>query len=628
MRHNVLATRAPHTRVPKSESGRAHHAIMTGVRLGEKRLAELEELQVPPPIVAEDVQDFIRGPEGLLLGDEPYPAVVDLLQTVYGDNWIEAYLEMGIGSGKTYFASLFVAVVCADVLQQMIAGTFWKDHGLADQSRIEIPVLAPGAQGAQDVIFEEFAGKARRSPWFARWAPIDTRLQSRLVFKNPATGSRFPLWVIPRGESTKQPLGRNVYAAVIDEAGFWNVSTGKTGDMVRVMYNLISRRMRSRFGMRGKLLMISSASYEGSLATEMESKAKRPDARTYYRRASTWEFKPRDRWIDEGTFSYTERDGRGRVVKVWEGIPMDLKDDFDSDPMTALRDYGGRRDATQRPWDPRARDAFEDMPPPDGTGPVEWLPPVLLPEPGEPYRVNDRWVPLPGVPYFLHFDLAVSDDPNSCGLGVAMCHAERWPAERRFVTNAFSGERYQGVVVVVDLATAISSADAGGPRSIEDTRILLYELQALGLEIGSVSYDGFQSVDSIQVLKRRGIPARYLSTDKTVEPYTTLLRLLHSGHLVYNHDPADWMVEYRDLTLMNGKQVDHLPGNAKDASDGLAGAVHTCWSYVVAQHGDVNDGEGGGNDPLLDRPDMEARLSRVDDAMERATKRFGARRRR
>jgi len=559
------------------------------------------------------VESFIRDESGLDLGDEPYPLVVQTLAKILEGGWHEAFLEWGIGAGKDYASSVFLLIKAAEVLRGMILGTFWSDHGLAGGSRIELTCFAPELTSAVDVLYSELSGKAREAPWFERYAPVDDKMKRRIRFCRPGrTGDYWPLEIVPRGRSSTTKLGRNLFAAVIDEAGFWPRSTGVSGDTLEDTYSAVTRRLRSRFGPNGQLLMISSSAYEGDMATQKEREAAAEGSHVFFMRAPTWEVKPPERFSSTETFDYTECDDKGETIKVWPGIPEDLHPDFDRDPEAALRDYGCKRYEAEQPFDALARGLLEEDPPPQGRGPLLEPPPVLAEIPGSPYTLDPDWRPLPEAVYFIHFDLAVSGNPQADGLGVAMTHAEEWSDAELWPTEAFRGEPYCNWAVVVDFAARIMPEHVGGERSVEDTRQLVYDLQAAGVRIGCVSYDGFQSTDSRQMLARRGVTTRLLSVDRDIAAYQTVKRLLHTGRLVYGS--SVWMAEYMRLDLINGKKVDHLPGRSKDASDAVAGATYNCWNYVV---GMASGGERG-DDARAERrsrqrgKEEQARLTRHD----------------
>ena len=633
------ATRRPHSkpyadgrrrrRVPPGHvadlppSGVARQAFMASFQHG----SGANPTSARAPLVHDelDVEDFVRSAHGLYLLDEPYPAVIETLAELLAGDYQEGFLEWGIGAGKTYLASLFLLMQAARVLSSMIIGDFWERVGIAEGTTVELSCFAPSQASASDVLHNELVAKARRAPWFAERAPIDAKIRSRIRFIDPRSGEHFPLRIVPYGCSLTNPLGRNIYAAVIDEAGFWPVSNSPGGDVVAEIYNLVTRRIRSRFGTRGQMLMISSSAYEGDLASRKQAEAQEVGTGVFYERKATWEVKPRDRWTSDRTFDFTEEDDAGSPVRVWRGIPLDLKKDFDRDPLLALRDYAGRRLEADMGFDPQAMLRFEEPPPPEGRGPYpDRRQPFVR---SAPYTPLPDFLPVPGARYFLHFDLATSGSVNADALGMALCHAE-WREDERLYSHhaeshAFADDPYENAVVVMDFAWDIRPRDVGGERCIEDTRELVYELLRRGFRLARVTYDGFQSTDSIQILRRRGVPAGLISVDRSTEPYQLLRRLLVNGRVEYG--PSLWLAEYARLRMARGAKIDHHPRGSKDVADAVASVALQCYSDVMYRHGIFSDGEQEAAAERMERHALRA-SSAQDERLARLAERTRRRR--
>jgi hypothetical protein len=120
----------------------------------------------------------------------------------------------------------------------------------------------------------------------------------------------------------------------------------------------------------------------------------------------------------------------------------------------------------------------------------------------------------------------------------------------------------------------VTAEDVGGERSIADTRTLVREIAARGFRIGAATFDGFQSTDGIQQLRRLGFGAGVLSVDKNTEAYANLKTVINSKRLWYA--PGWWCEEYAHLEWVKGKKVDHQNAGSvttKDEADAVAGAV-------------------------------------------------------
>jgi hypothetical protein len=107
-------------------------------------------------------------------------------------------------------------------------------------------------------------------------------------------------------------------------------------------------------------------------------------------------------------------------------------------------------------------------------------------------------------------------------------------------------------------------------RSIEN---FILNLREQGNKIASVTYDKYQSVNSLQTLQAAGIPAKYKSVTRTKEAYDTLKDLIYQEKLDGYFD-RDLIEEILGLDIVHGERVDARPGMNKDRADAVAGAIH------------------------------------------------------
>jgi hypothetical protein len=118
-------------------------------------------------------------------------------------------------------------------------------------------------------------------------------------------------------------------------------------------------------------------------------------------------------------------------------------------------------------------------------------------------------------------------------------------------------------------------------------RTLLQKLHEAGLPITWVTFDSFQSADSIQILRTMGFATGRVSMDITLLPYTITKTAIYQGRLKC---PKSERTRLELLSLeMLAKQgkIDHPPNGSKDVSDALAGVCHglTTRREVWAAHG-------------------------------------------
>jgi hypothetical protein len=478
--------------------------------LGSEHLAE--------PRVS--VAEFVRSPEFLNLDGQVHPEIVRTLKQIFDGPYDEAVLCWGIGSGKSYLASVALSymvhcVLCLRNPQRSV--------GAAPGSRITFLVMGPTARQARDVVFSAFRQQIRGSPWFERRFAETVHRQTEVEFPGNV--------VVTAGNSSGTfPLGFNVLGAVVDEAAWFPIASDGRTEAVEDVYHGIKRRITSRFEHRGLLLVISSPRSSGDFLEQRLAEGEQ-DGRVFTSRRATWEVRARKLYS-------------GRRFK-YEGlsVPIEYRRAFELNPTLAMRDLAARpsRGANVFISDAamihRAIDA-------DRVSPVF-----------ADGRLASDFVPRHSAPRYVHVDLGLTRD--ACGM--AMAHCER----------GVGGDEAPRVRVEL---THRWLAPEGGELDLSRPRELILALRERGFPIAQVSYDGWQSADSRQILSKRGITTRTVSVDRTLEPYETLKELLMDGRVSICRD-AQLIQELEALELVDCRKVDHPVGGSKDVADAVAGAV-------------------------------------------------------
>jgi len=462
------------------------------------------------------VREFIASQEYLGLADEAYPVIVNVLEEIFEGDYNEAALCWGIGAGKSYTASLAVAyqlhrVLCLEDPQAY--------YGIGGGSAISFLNMSTNGEQARRVVFGEIMSRIRRSPWFERYEP--TLLQRELRFPKDVV-------VLCGNSAETYPLGYNVLGAVIDEASWLLESDGGRRDSAEEIYNALQRRIRSRFLDAGLLLMISSPRHRGDfLERKMEEAAW--NERVYASRKATWEVKPAGSYCGE-TF-----DCEGMSV------PVEYRAEFRRNQLRAMRDLGARPAEAFEPFFPDAEV-------------LERAVDETLPRPIDEHGVLDAgFRPTGRCGRYIHVDLGLKRD--ACGIAMAHC----------------ADDGGDGPVVVVELMHRIVPPE-GGEVQFAQVRELILTLARRGVPIAQVSYDGYQSADSRQILRRHGLTVKLVSVDRDLEAYETLKEVLTQGRLRwYRYEPV--LLECKGLELVEGRKVDHRQGGSKDVADAVAGAV-------------------------------------------------------
>lgn len=198
-------------------------------------------------------------------------------------------------------------------------------------------------------------------------------------------------------------------------------------------------------------------------------------------------------------------------------------------------------------------------------------------------RLRAEWTACCDSRRFVHVDLAVSRD----AAGVAMAHkpvpgCRYYTKIRNKAKEWVDNEKAKSVVVdlVLQIKPRASSSSDRPEIDFAAVRALMTAWSAaphnFPIRNGKVTYDGFQSVDSRQILKKLGFRTGLLSVDANLEPHDTLQELINSDDLAYPPDPI-LIREAKQLRLKNGRKVDHPPGGSKDVVDAVAAAVFNAY---------------------------------------------------
>jgi len=199
---------------------------------------------------------------------------------------------------------------------------------------------------------------------------------------------------------------------------------------------------------------------------------------------------------------------------------------------------------------------------------------------------------------FMHIDLAKNRD----AVGISMSHVPYF-VDREDL-GVFDGRtrRVKAPVVKIDFWGRIA-VRKGEEIVLGDIRELVYELSRRGFYFGLITFDRFQSLDSIQILKSYGYVCANLSVDRTAyilkvtqnkDGYvristegghnyaqSCLRDLLYDDRLLvpatHFHYDRDWFVEEcKQAQETKTGKVDHPPKGTIDVMQSVAGSVTNC----------------------------------------------------
>jgi hypothetical protein len=523
---------------------------------------------------------FCQDEEYLGLGDQMYPVVLQDLVDCFPDpkelkpTYEEIIFDEAIGSGKSFKLSILATYMAYKLL---CLRNPQRTFNLAPSSKLAIMNMSVSAGQAKRVVFGEIKNKTDYSPWFQKYYPPNPRIRSELQFDpSPdvvdASDRRIykNVFIIPGSSSGFAPLGYNLFCGIIDEATLWRDTENK--DYVEEVYSIIRRRVTSRFMDKGLIVLGGSPMYSTDfLERRIKAVSDENLTNVIARRRSHWDAKYPDykgpkflfHLEDCKVFKDAEamQKDRDRVAKRagdnWKTaiaeydkqikeIPMMYYEDFLKNPEGSKRDLGG--------WPSDAVSAFLSNPSIineninfEREDPVE-----------APYKFKKWFGPAnPNAWHTIHIDLALTGD--ACG--ISMAHPDGWTEEG-------------GVKVFIDFIMRIQGSNES-PVQIEDIRQMIYKLTKMGFPIGKITMDGFQSVDNMQILARKGYFTEYLSLDRNMDAYEEWKTAYYEYRMdVYDHEHYE--KEAKKLEKIKNKKIDHPRGGSKDLTDAVAGVVFNC----------------------------------------------------
>ena len=523
-----------------------------------------------------DIQTFVEGRRFLGRRGIVYPAIMAALIELNSGRYVESVLTGGIGSGKTTAALLTMAY-------QIYVLSRLKDphRTFAQDPAAELLTVfqSLNAQVAKSNDYARFRAMIASSPYFMRCFPFDRGLEAEMIFPGRIV-------VRPLSGSVHAAIGANVLNALIDEINFMRVvgrsaqaADGGVFDQALEMYNGLVRRRKSRFltaeRLPGMVCLVSSKRYPGEFTDLKIAEAGREIAETGRTRIfvydkTVFEIKPPGTYGGKrfrlflGALARKPRlmepgepvaDADRHLVKR---IPVEFRSEFEHDLLSAIRDIAGASTFALHPFlvDTAAvarvfgvRRSILSL------ERTDFVTSRLEIYPGRIER--------PGEPRFAHVDLAVSGD----SAGIAIGHVDR------FVEVA----RGEGVAEILPHVCFDAVLEVAPPRNgeieLESIRRLFYRLAELGVTVKWITFDTFQSRDSMQLLRQQGFCTGPQSVDADPLPYDVTKTALYDGRVAAPaHARAQAELVRLERDPRTGR-IDHPPHFSKDCADAMAGVV-------------------------------------------------------
>ncbi len=526
-----------------------------------------------------------------------FPACRGLLIEAFdnGRRPTELVLAGATGWGKTTCLSL-----CCIYLAYRL--TCLRDphdyYGLMKGAPIVLGLYSINLDQAFDTVYGKVLNWVDAIPYFSEKSPRVKRISSKIKF------AQSPVEIIA-GSKELHSIGKDLFFAGIDEANFMMAANGDVDEGVAsAIYTSVSRRLKSRFmtstGEPAGMAVISSSKRTKASFVENHLRDNQADVASGLIKVAAftqWEVRdPRRFTRPKFRVQLGDRVHPARVLLDGEDprpgaevmtVPGEYRRDFDQDIDKALRDIAGVASESMVPLlhdksclarcaalathvHPFTREVI-NISTDDDIGIDAYLRPELL---FKIVRSSYRLRLNPEAARYIHVDIGLTGD----SMGIAMSHISGFKTVKR---PRKDGTWYEdkAPVHVVDFLLKVRPPQIG-EIDLGKARAFLIALRDYGVPIWRVSYDGFQSRDSVQIMRKLGFDSVVYSVDRTDEAYLSLKQALVEERMIVYHYP-EFVREISELErdLDRGK-VDHprvssstgQPGS-KDVSDALAGSM-------------------------------------------------------
>jgi hypothetical protein len=609
------------------EDAKSQVRIDAAVAADEKAAANPDEADIwkHTPV---SPREFIKSPH--FVNDKEnliWPAIIEDMEIVFSkdDKFgrksyfpnVHFFLDdEGIGSGKSTKASLFNAYIAHLILSLRNPLAYF---GLFSSS-ILVMNVAPTEGKAKDIVFSKTMAIIKRCAWFRETNNMpEPRLRSMLKFyahlntqgmtekelqeldrlERMGKADTMPTLIIAPGSSAISAVtGADLFVGVIDEAcsddGFETQYEDKAGPIIS---NMDERRI-SRFHDDGMIMAISSAGHEERWMereiTRVEVFRKvnnipddepitEMDGRRYLiRRRPSYESNPHyQQYFDRGeTFTYVAQreTDEGVILEDKLEIPNVFQEKFLRQPEDSLRNICAISTISVHRWitdwqglisqiNQERSDPCPDNGP-DNPLTVQMVKGMLPP----------TWNGDGNLFYYAHVDLATggtsSSGKDGCGIAIAHRGEDRIKGDIKMAQ------------VVLDLSVRLKThgkstrkeTESGSVIKASESEIKLAEVrdfliwchQQRGFKFAKITFDGWQSLDSVQILTDMG----YLCDQEPVtnDDFDTLADVWYDGRFdTYYDKHAMW--EMRRLERKKNGKIEKSPGSSDDEIECIAKVV-------------------------------------------------------
>ena len=589
-------------------------------------LSECRQVRDIVPIETWITSDYYVGPDASSL----YPFWRDFIVDIFRDTRkpeekINSVILGGsIGIGKSTAAEIIMLrklyeLSCYENVNAMF-------H-LMSKTSIMFIYFSVNKRQAERTGFGDMRNLVDSSPYFKDNFPRRNRLNDVLMFPE---GLMFAY-----GSGTSDSIGMSVIGTIFDEANFsGGYRDAGNADKASEMYAGIVNRSNSRFIIDGGTnhalnILVSSSTTESSVV-ERQIAASKDDPHTIICSPSQWEVKP-DKfskvffYVCKGTdylephivrstddinnFRISEGLPKEKYVDGLEEfddidkeiqklpphqqakflkVPIDLKAGFETNIMRSLQDMGGVAIASSGKlfnsvavYNDCVHEKFHHP----------FVSESIIISTGDTIEIKDYLkqsfhFKYPERPRYIHIDQSYRTDDT----GISCVYIDEIVRDENGMLKPIFG---------VDFMIQINPPKP--PRKIAIYKIrnfIVFLNKVMGVHLGMVSYDIFNSEESRQILEEMGYNVRYQSVDRNDKAYLDLVEIMYEGRLRMYDYPIVRKEIFNLIHDRNKRKVDHPKTNpdgttgTKDVSDSLCGCIENALMFGIQ--------EGGGEQKTLE----------------------------
>lgn len=177
--------------------------------------------------------------------------------------------------------------------------------------------------------------------------------------------------------------------------------------------------------------------------------------------------------------------------------------------------------------------------------------------------INPNWIPeQPEKLRFMHCDQGISNDHY----GMSCC----------FIDDIIINKD-ETITLKVKFDFIITIIPPRPPAKIDIAKVrslIPWLAQNKGINWGMISYDQYQSQESMQELEKANFPVCYQSVDRTDEAYLLLVDYLYENNVKFPYNDIFEQELFNLVHYREKRKVDHLSTGGKDTSDSVAGSLY------------------------------------------------------